>query len=354
MGLGGKAFLAGAVSALMAAGMAFMGYAGTVGSLSITVKDSETAGEMAAPDIRISPSGCELAELTWSKEVEDWKPGKSVSGYLTITSDGGKDFEESYLKSRCSVSGAEFKRASRDQEDSSLLHVTISYTPVLRLGMTEEAGWSDLNKTRAKWKKVPYASAYEVRLYRNDTWVKTLEVTAISVDISPYMNEAGDYSYAVRAKAKTAEEKKYLLTGEYVQSEDVLTADSEEIGAVGGRWKNYQEGRSYQAEDGTIPSSRWMMILGKWYYFDESGYAVTGWFRDPASGLWYYLDGQGEMQYGWLELAGNWYYLKADGAMATGWIEDKPGQWYYLNPDGTMAVNTVIDGRTVGSDGKAQ
>ena len=220
--------------------------------------------------------------------------------------------------------------------------------------MTEEAGWSDLNKTRASWKKVEYASVYELRLYQDGSLIKTLEVSGTTVDLSSYITSGGDYYYEVRAKGDSASEREYLLTGEYVPSEDVLTVSEEEMGEVDGSWKNYQEGRKYQKADGTYPASQWLMIMGQWYYFNADGYAVTGWFQDPETGSWYYMNEQGEMTISqWLQVNGLWYYFNESGIMVTGWIQFTPGEWYYLNPDGSMAVNTVIDGiYQIGSDGK--
>ncbi len=274
-------------------------------------------------------------------------------GYLTITADEGRVFEQNYSSSKCSVSGADFRSAFAEGEDKGTLKVTIRYIPVLKLGMTEEAGWSDARKTKAKWKKVPYATQYELRLYQDDVWVKTVETTATAIDLSPYLKEEGSYFYEVRAKGKTAEEGKYLLAGEYVPSSDVLMMDAEELGAIGGTWRHYQEGKKYQEEDGSFSTGQWKLILGKWYYFDENGYAVTGWFQDEASGHWYHMDEQGELETGWKKLDQDWYYFRPEGQMATGWIQDGPNQWYYLNPDGSMAVDTVVEGKySVGSDGK--
>lgn len=351
-----KKTLAGLVTALAVAGAAFTAYgAATVNNLSISVKDSTTEeGTLGEPEISVSPSSCELSDVRWSKPVEDWKPGKSVFGTLTLTAAGDREFDSSYSSSKCSVNGADFRSASADKEDASVLEVTIRYTPKVKLGTTETAGWSDGKKTRASWKKVPYATAYEVRLYQNDTWIKTFEVTGTSVDVSSYIKSEGDYYYEVRAKGKTTEERKYLLTGDYVTSEDTLTMDSQELGAIGGTWQNYQEGRKYRMPEGGSPSSQWLLIMGDWYYFDENGYAVTGWFEDKEKNLWYYLDEQGKMTVGWKEVQGLWYYFNTEGQMQTGWIQSKPGEWYYANPDGSMAVDTEIDGHTLGADGRME
>ena len=65
--------------------------------------------------------------------------GENSIGYLTITAEG-REFENSYSSSKCSVSGADFRSAKADEDDPSVLEVTIRYTPVVRLGMTEKAG----------------------------------------------------------------------------------------------------------------------------------------------------------------------------------------------------------------------
>lgn len=327
--------------------------ASTVHSLNVIVSNNGGEGDLEEPSILVTPSSCQMTEVSWSKEVEDWKPGKAVFGYLTIAADEGRIFQQTYKSSKCSISGADFRSASADDEDPSVLHVTIKYTPSVQLGITEEAGWSDEKKTIAKWKKVPHATMYEVRIYQNETWVKTLEVTGTSVDIRPYIQQAGDYYYQVRAKGRTDEERRYLLTGEYVLSSDMLIVDSDTLGETGGRWMNYQEGKKYRTEEGTNPTSQWMMIMGCWYAFDENGYARTGWFYDETRAHWYYFDAQGEMQTGWLQLEHSWYYLNSEGEMVTGWLQANPGEWYYLNPDGTMAVDTVIEEvYQIGGDGK--
>lgn len=123
----------------------------------------------------------------------------------------------------------------------------------------------------------------------------------------------------------------------------------------GGRWW-------YRHPDGSYTRSDWEKIDGKWYYFDASGWMVTGWIQ--LKGVWYYLDkttgamatgwntiggqkyyfdSEGAMKTGWQQIGGKWYYLNADGAMQTGWIQLKR-IWYYLNPsNGVMATgwNTI-------------
>ena len=44
----------------------------------------------------------------------------------------------------------------------------------------------------------------------------------------------------------------------------------------------------------------WEQINGKWWAFDETGYAKTGWLRDEDYGGWFYMDLEHGMQTGWV------------------------------------------------------
>lgn len=138
-----------------------------------------------------------------------------------------------------------------------------------------------------------------------------------------------------------------------------------EINASEGRWSKDNNGNKYTNPDGTTPNAGWAEIDGESYYFNQSGYAVTGWVKD--SNEWYYMDDEtgAMLTNDWVD---NTYYLQEDGTMATGWAKlggtyyyfDGAGvkvknQWigdYYLKSDGSMAVNEVADGYYVDSTGK--
>ena len=122
----------------------------------------------------------------------------------------------------------------------------------------------------------------------------------------------------------------------------------------------------YQYADGTYPKDCFAEINGKTYYFDHSGYMVTGW--KEIDYVTYYFDSNGAMVTGWQSIGGKWYYFKEDGRMATyvtevnnkqqvfapsgqwvsGWTYDRKiyynddgtvdwdyYNWYYANSDGT-------------------
>lgn len=85
----------------------------------------------------------------------------------------------------------------------------------------------------------------------------------------------------------------------------------------------------------------WYRVGMKWYYFNESGWMLTGWVHASWEGsekLWWYFNDDGSLfSDDWLEYNGNWYLLASDGHMATGWVEDKDrDKWYYLDETGRM------------------
>ena len=81
----------------------------------------------------------------------------------------------------------------------------------------------------------------------------------------------------------------------------------------------------YRYGDGSYPASKFDVINGSTYYFDKSGYMITG----------------------WKSIESNWYYFNASGCMVTNtWVGD-----YYLDFDGKMAISQWINDRYVGQDG---
>lgn len=110
-----------------------------------------------------------------------------------------------------------------------------------------------------------------------------------------------------------------------------------------GTWQQDENGWRLMGKDGTNPVDRWARVQLKdsagWYFFNEKGYMITGWFS--YEGSLYYLDpnsgsNKGCMLTGWQMISGNWYYFneKSDGSQ------------------GAMLKGTVTpDGYQVGSDG---
>lgn len=299
------------------------------GSLRIYVengsKSSWTDG-INVPTVKVNYSE---EKPEWNKDEEDWEPGKKVKGTIHIAG--------SYERSDCTVTGADL--LSVNSQDGETV-VTISYVPVAKLEAPEKAGWSDTAKTKASWKKVPFASRYQVVLYQEGgIWIKSLTTSTTSADLLPYMNSGYKYFYTVKAILKDSSQDDYLKEGDIITSDDSIV---QELGETLGVWATYQDGKKYRAEDGNYVTDGWRMISGKWYYFKQDGYAVIGWQK--VNEKWYYMDADATMKTGWQELNGIWYYFNTDGDMATGWVQPLPGKWYYLNGDGSLATNTTVDG----------
>lgn len=118
---------------------------------------------------------------------------------------------------------------------------------------------------------------------------------------------------------------------------------SEESYRYEGTWIEDENGWKLLAKDGSYPVNRWAIVtwngLDSWYFFNNKGYIITGWF--DYEGTVYYLNpdtgtNKGKMMTGWQEISGKWYYFH----------EQSDGK------KGSMLKNTVTpDGYKVGSDG---
>ena len=338
-----RKLLAGVAAAFsMMALYAVPALAADISSISLTFTDRYETGVIMEPDISCGTSGVSIDSITWSRDVENWRPGTAVTATLILSSDG--EFASSYGSRTCRVSGAELSSAKKDGDN---LRVRVSYEPGVQLAAPESAGWSNAEQTVARWKSVEYATGYEVYLYRDTEYLRTIDVAGtVTVDLSEYMTEDGKYDYRVRAVGKDRSDAKYRLASEFTESTDRIMED---MGDSDGYWRNYAAGKQYELADGSRVTGQWYKVEGKWYYFNDEGYAQTGW--QQIDGAWYYLDSDGAMLTGWQQIGGIWYFFRENGSMATGWVEDKPGEWYYMNSDGSMAVNTVVDGYTLGADG---
>lgn len=298
--------------------------------------------EILIPEVSTSVSGVAVQDTLWKHDVSKWKAAKPERVSVYLTSDT-MIFADTYNRSKCKITGANF--VSAKATDDHTLEIKVDYTPVVRLGTTARAGWSDSRKTKAVWDKVEFATGYQVSLYADDKLKKKITVQTNIADLSEYMNKDAVYYYEVRAVGYTSRDRKYMKEGEYVTSEDIFM---EYDGDTGGKWK----GNTYLQEDGGVPRNSWKQILNDWYYFDGSGIRQTGWLLSGQR--WYYLNPtDGKLLTGWQSVNGTWYYLNpAGGEMLTGWVQVQPNVWYYFNKDGSMASNTNIDGFWVDETGR--
>ncbi len=317
---------------------------------SLTVTFKSTFGEqeeILEPQITVSGNGCTLSDYQYQTEFENWKAGKKVRVEITVRAPAGKIFPMSLTRSACKVTGADF--VSAKALDDTTLQVKVDYRPVMVLGDTEAAGWSNAAKKKASWKAVDCAPGYTITLYGDNKVVKRLNVEKNSIDLSEYMKDMDKtYYYEVKAIPLTSDDKKYFKAGNPISSSDQVF-DWEDV--MEEEVKSSDDGGSLKGDNYILPNgskvtNSWKKVLGNWYYFDGNGNSCKGWAS--INGHWYYMDSKGVMQTGWQKGSNDsWFYLAPGGDMQTGWVQTDPGKWYYMDSSGYMQRGWVnADGRT--------
>lgn len=311
-------------------------------SVNLTFTSQYGEEEILMPEITTTTSGVSVQDVIWNRDIDKWKAAKNERVSVTLKSDS-MIFADSYNRSECKITGAQF--VSAKALDNNTLEVKVDYVPVVILGKTVRAGWSDSKMTKAVWEKVEFATGYQVALYADDKLKKRISVETNTVDLSEYMDKDAIYYYEVRAIGFSSDDRKYMKEGDYVTSDDTIM---EYDGDTSGAWK----GNTYVQEDGGIPTNSWKQILNDWYYFDGNGIRQTGWILSGQR--WYYLNpADGKLLTGWQFVNEKWYYLNPGGGeMLTGWIQPQPGVWYYLYSDGSMASSTDVGGYRVDASGR--
>lgn len=155
---------------------------------------------------------------------------------------------------------------------------------------------------------------------------------------------------------KKGEERRFtdLFTVTVIRRDDDESDDDDEIydqyyydsndpNYYDGTWQEDENGWKLIGKDGSKPINRWAKVgwngSVSWYFFDEKGYIITGWFKDGDH--LYYLNpvegtNKGRMLTGWQSIDGAWFYFK----------ETKD------NAEGSLLTNTVTpDGYRVGENG---
>ena len=133
------------------------------------------------------------------------------------------------------------------------------------------------------------------------------------------------------------------------EEQGVITgANNQAVNDGYSHWMKDAKGWWLRFSDGTWPMAdrtgayHWEHINGKWWAFDETGYAKTGWLRDEDYGGWFYMDLEHGMQTGWVLLNGVWYYFNpiSDGKRGIMYAGQRTPDGYYVDKNG------VWDGRS--------
>lgn len=170
---------------------------------------------------------------------------------------------------------------------------------------------------------------------------KTAEDQEMITDQQPETEEEKPAEEPVVSESQDIGDGEKETVAEEEKSGDSLSTDNNaenelEVQAATNRWVRSGNRWWYCHRDGSYTKDDWEAIHGGWYYFDQSGWMVTGWLKKPEG--WYYLNpSTGAMATGWANVNGKWYFLNSAGRMVTGWLS-RPSGWYYLSDSGAMAT----------------
>lgn len=335
-----RKIVCGSILLMLLLGGTLTSYAGVINKMTLKITSAEPIVDgFLEPQISTSSAYYEVTDVEWKNKVDRWKIGNKQQAVVTLSPVEGYTFSGFSAKKNWNISGGEFVKCKRGDEDEILL--TVNYGPVkVKLAEPENPAWDREKVGIARWKKVKNASSYELNIYVGDERKATVRSSITSADLSSYISTDKDVWFEIRAVASNSEESKYLVASEWVRSSDDFYYEKEDIGMTGGSWVIKDSGWAFKRPDGNFSVSQWEFVLGSWYYFDENALRSVGW--KYINDKWYYFNETGVMQTGWKLINDDWYYLMQDGAMAKGWCQVEPGKWYYLYEDGKMAKSTTI------------
>ena len=332
-----------------------------VGSITIDLECSISEGDKGsdadsqiAVDGDVDPDFIEVKSIkVTNKPSGDWKAKDKPKVEIKIRRTD-KDYTLKKLsKDDITINGVEVKGITVSNKEKASATIVVTMAALEDQSYESEGSDLDLevsglkwesnsdnssNRTVATWEASSDADEYEIRLYRNDTLIKTVEDTADEYDFAPYMTESTSYRFWVRGMRGTSHGKWSKSGSHYVSSSEAAVNKKNNGGGSPtyyATWVRDNAGWWYRNADGSWTSNNWQLIDGKWYFFGSNGYMRTGWFQSPFSGLWFYLD-------------------PVNGDMKTGWIQSPTsGLWYYMDRgDGHMLTNTKTpDNNSVNADG---
>ena len=157
----------------------------------------------------------------------------------------------------------------------------------------------------------------------------------------------GDGSYP-QGKFEVLDGSTYYFnnSGYMVTGWKVINGDWYYFNTLGVLLKNQWVGNYYVGSDGKMFTNQWIGNC----YVDASGlWQPNKWMND---GKWWFRYGDGSYPKGKFEvLDGSTYYFNNAGYMLTDW-QIINGNWYYFNTSGVLLKNQWVGNYYVGSDGK--
>ncbi|MCM1181183.1 MAG: hypothetical protein NC347_13055 [Clostridium sp.] len=134
-------------------------------------------------------------------------------------------------------------------------------------------------------------------------------------------------------------EEGYLVTGKFFCEENQKYYYADKKGVIRTGVIKYKKGFYIADEEGAIQTG-FVEYENNRYYFDGAANMVTGWFKHEEN--WYYADQKGMIQTGFITLDGYRYYLNSDGTRVSDVVMEIDGATYIFNQDGSVDENATM------------
>lgn len=112
-------------------------------------------------------------------------------------------------------------------------------------------------------------------------------------------------------------------------------------------------GYSLAKADGSLACDEWMLVGGKWYYF-EGRVTAAGFHYIDGKAYWFdnkgNYQGEADTRNGWVYKNSNWYYFQNGYLVEGSSLID--GEWYYFNPQKEMLKDCFVGSYYYESSGK--
>lgn len=279
-------------AACLSAGLAFSAYGEeTISSvpLSFTWDGAPKGGEMVGTLTASTTSKSFIVEGSeYLKDDDTWTYGEWPCAEIELSAAEGYRFatpnRRTFSLSGCNV---QYKSAEIDSDGSTLILQVYLSRIGGQLPKITDLSWSGEN---AVWDRVEGSDSYEVCLKKDGKTITTVNPKGTSYDFSDYINNAGSYTFTVRAITTAGSQNSTWSTGSetYILSlEDAWHSDNGTWKKVGAKWR-------FVYKDNSYPTYSWRQIGEKWYYFDGNGYMTNNCYvKSLAENLYYWIGEDG-------------------------------------------------------------
>lgn len=278
-----------------------------VGAIELEIDSSIGVGDVGSEvDVTLLSGDCEIDTVDVINEpTDEWKHKNRPKLEVTLSADPDYYFKSGYKKRMISLSGSGATVSSVRRNGEEELRVVVTLKALKGTDSdyeleVDEAQWG-VTDGEAFWKDAEDARYYELRVYRDGTFLTTAHsVRETSCNLGKYFDAAGEYWFEVRAVYGSSRKGEWqtseTLTVTAEQAAEIRLAASYRLtegGPDSGMWEQDALGVRYRNGDGTYTQNNWQRIQGLWYFFDENGYRKTGWLS--WNDRLYYLDENGVM-----------------------------------------------------------